>query len=154
MKPSYVPASLLFCCILLFGISSASLADGFDNRYEVRYGDFNGDGQTDDLFVRQQPRIVLIHGDVSIPILIRGDVEAFVLRHNGNGTFTLVTGLSSSQRTTFSGWPQADVVHMSKRKYSRSWVSRSGSDTGTTAVLSRLTARYSIAAAEISPVTI
>ena len=111
MKLSYVPASLIFCCILLFGISSASLADGFDNRYEVRYGDFNGDGQMDDLFVRQQPRIILIHGDVSTPILIRGDVEAFVLRHNGNGTFTLVTGLSSSQRTTFSGWPQADVVH-------------------------------------------
>lgn len=64
--------------ILLSLMSSVVLAQGFNENYEILQGDFDGDNDVD-LYIRQKPQIVLIHGDVITPITILPDVKDFVL---------------------------------------------------------------------------
>jgi hypothetical protein len=90
-------------------ISSITNAAGFDQDYEVRYGDSSGDGVSDDLYVRRKPRIVLLFVDIITPIVIRGDVDDVLLEYAGDGTFTMVSGLTSAQKSQYAQWPIADV---------------------------------------------
>ncbi|WP_308364671.1 MULTISPECIES: hypothetical protein [unclassified Microbulbifer] len=50
-----------------------------------------------------------MHGDIATPIVLPAPVEEFVLRQKSGGEFTLVTGLSSSQKSQAQKWPLADI---------------------------------------------
>ncbi|MGL6159609.1 hypothetical protein [Microbulbifer sp.] len=93
---------------LLCLIPALSLGQGFDENYEVRKGDFNGDGLTD-LYIRQKPQVVILHGDIATPIVIPAPVKEFVLRQQANKELVLVTNLSSSQKIRGQQWPIAEV---------------------------------------------
>lgn len=53
-------------------------AQGFDENYEAYIGDYNNDGY-EDIYVRQKPQIIILHGDVTIPIVLPAPVDDFVL---------------------------------------------------------------------------
>lgn len=82
---------------------------GFDENYEVRYGDFDSDGLQDDLYVRQKPKIVILHGEIATPIVIPPDVDEFVLTQDANGDMNVQSSLSSSQRSMALQWPEASI---------------------------------------------
>lgn len=97
-------AALFFACVTLsFGTHAASFLDG----YKITRGDFNSDG-LNDLFVSPGRRIVIVPGDIDIPIVVQ-PVRDFVLQYNGNGTFTLISQLTGAQRNSMSQWPAAVV---------------------------------------------
>ncbi|MBB3061572.1 FG-GAP repeat domain-containing protein [Microbulbifer rhizosphaerae] len=96
----------LLLSLLLCLIPALSLGQGFDENYEVRKGDFNGDGLTD-LYIRQKPQVVILHGDIATPIVLPAPVKDFVLRQQANGSYTVVSDLSSPQRSQVLGWNTA-----------------------------------------------
>ncbi len=71
-------AGLLTAFLLLLGVCSAVSAQGFDERYEA-YVLTNGD-----ILVRQNPEIILLHGDVVTPIVLPPPVEEFLLQSQGS----------------------------------------------------------------------
>lgn len=93
--------------VLLYGLflTEASAA-GFDESYIVYQGDINSDQRTD-LYIRST-RVISIPLD-DIPIVIGPPVQAFVLQNNGDGSFSLISSLSSSQRAAVAQWPVSDV---------------------------------------------
>lgn len=72
-------------CLLL--LSEFSSADALPNvnldTYEIYFGDLNGDGNSDYYF-NPKPLFVLIHSDVSIPLMI-GQIGAFAVYRNATG---------------------------------------------------------------------
>lgn len=73
----------LFCFWLLWSICvTDSFAQGFDERYEA-WQLTNGD-----IYIKQNPDIVLLHGDVITPIVLPLPVEEFVLHPQGEGYST------------------------------------------------------------------
>lgn len=103
MKLLATAVALVSCSLAGAAAHAADFLDG----YKVTHGDFNSDGRID-LFVSPGRRVVLIPFDPDIPIPVQ-PVREFVLQHNGNGTFTLVTELTSAQRATMAQWPAAAV---------------------------------------------
>lgn len=97
----------LLVCVLVV-ISSSALSDGFDENYEVFLGDINGDGLVD-LYVRQKPQILILHGDIATPILLPAPVQEFVLQQTSDQEFVLLTNLSPSQLQEVRQWPQANI---------------------------------------------
>lgn len=92
---------------LSMALSTGAGAANFLDGYKVTRGDFNSDGRID-LFVSPGRRVVLIPGDVDIPIAVQ-PVRDFVLQYNGDGTFALVLQLTAAQRSSMSQWPIATV---------------------------------------------
>lgn len=89
-------------------LSNCAIAEGFDENYEVRVGDHNNDG-IQDLYVRQKPQIVILHGEISIPIVLPTPVDDFILENKGNGTFDIIGDLSSSEKAVLENWPEATI---------------------------------------------
>ena len=88
--------------------SAGVFAQGFDEHYAVYQGDFNSDGKID-LYVKQKPQVVILHGPIATPILIPPDVTDFVLQQNADKTFAIVSNLTSAQKATLSGWPESVI---------------------------------------------
>ena len=82
----------------------ANAAGGFNDDFEAFSGDYNSDGRLD-LFIRERPRIVLLHGDVITPITLPTAVQSFVLVQNDSQSFDLepVPALG------LAGWSEAPV---------------------------------------------
>lgn len=94
---------------LFFAFSLNLSAQGFDENYVVYQGDLNSDGRTD-LYIKQKPQIVILHGDIATPIVIPPDVTDFILEQNiDDETFTLIPNPTSSQIATVSGWSESIV---------------------------------------------
>ncbi len=91
---------------LLALISMGTLAQGFDENYEVLQGDLDEDGDLD-LYIRQKPQVVLIHGDIITPIVLPAYVHDFVLENISNGDFNILNSLNDNQKKLVSGWPQS-----------------------------------------------
>ena len=75
-------------------LSAQAFSAGFDEHYETYYGDFDNDALVD-IYIKQKPQIILLHGDVIIPILLPPDVDEFVLKQTPDSTFVIVTDLST-----------------------------------------------------------
>jgi hypothetical protein len=103
---------IFFAFAVLMMVGQFASAAGFDQHYEVRVGDSDGDGVADDLYVRRKPQIVLVDvGDLPAPIVVPGDVKEVLLEYNGGG-FTMRTNLSSAQKNQYARWPIANVETM------------------------------------------
>lgn len=100
-----------FLAFLLVFIPGLTLAQGFAENYEVRKGDFNGDGLTD-LYIRQKPQIVILHGDIATPIVLPPPVKGFVLRQQTNGGYTIVSDLSSAQKSQVLAWSISSELNL------------------------------------------
>lgn len=96
--------------VSLFLLAQApfATASGFNADIIVRAGDHNGDGLTD-LFLQEEPRIVLIHGDIAIPITLPPAIEPILLLAAGDGSMQVVSGLSSSDIAEYRLWPVSSV---------------------------------------------
>lgn len=90
--------------IISFVFSAQVSAAGFDSDYEVRIGDFNGDGASD-FYVYKNPDVILLHGDIITPIVIRPDVGDFILKQNPSNSFDIIGNLSTSEQQLVSLWP-------------------------------------------------
>ena len=91
-------------------LPAVSFSKGFDESYQVFRGNFDANVDTaTDLYVRKAPEIVLIHGDIITPIVIQSDVTEFVLRQEADKTFSIVSDLTASQKSSMSQWPEAAV---------------------------------------------
>lgn len=96
------------CVALLFLLSPGVEGAGFDEYYEMRVGQFDGDGLPD-VYVSSSRGTVIVAVD-DLPIVIPPPVAPFVLRNNGDGSFSLVTSpLSAEQRRSMSTWPTVAV---------------------------------------------
>ena len=83
-QEGFLAALILACSSML------AHADGFDKTYQALEGDFNGDGHTD-FHIQGDGGIVLIFGEISIPITLPTDVQEFVLLQDPNTqTFTSI----------------------------------------------------------------
>lgn len=94
--------------LLLLAHAPLAVASGFDADIVVRAGDQNGDGLTD-LFLQEKPRILLIHGDIAIPITLPPAVKPILLLAAGDGSMQVVSGLSSSDVAQYRTWPVSSV---------------------------------------------
>lgn len=94
---------LLLVVLFLF-LSPLSLAQGSDENYEVRKGDINGDGLTD-LYIREKPKIVILHGDIATPIALPVSSFGYVVRQNTDKTFSFVQSPVISE----SAWSQTQI---------------------------------------------
>jgi hypothetical protein len=98
-----IHTSLRLLILLLFPVFA--LGAGFDDRFIASNGDLNGDGLKD-IYVRQKPRIVPIPlDDISIPIQLEPDVQPFVLQQRPDGTFSVISPLSSQLLGQVRQWP-------------------------------------------------
>lgn len=98
-----------FVFIALAMLSPLASAAGFDEHYEVRVGNSDSDGLSDDLYIRRKPQIVFVDvGDIQTPIVIPGDVNEVLLEYNGSA-FTMTTNLSSTEKNQYAQWTLADV---------------------------------------------
>ncbi|MEJ2418805.1 MAG: VCBS repeat-containing protein [Exilibacterium sp.] len=97
---------ILFICIAVF--SNGLLALGFDERYKAYSGDLDADGDTD-LYIRREPEVILLHGDIVTPIVLPGYVEDFVMQSNGDGSFTQLSksALTSAQQSALENWVES-----------------------------------------------
>ncbi|TQV68154.1 hypothetical protein FKG94_23985 [Exilibacterium tricleocarpae] len=93
--------ALLLCAVKTF-------ASGFDNNTMVKIGDYNNNGLKD-FYIRQQPKIIILHGEIATPIILPTAVKDFVLANNGNGTFTIIGDLSNQDKQAIKDWPLSSV---------------------------------------------
>ena len=96
---------LLLCAMLLSMFAAQAKAQGFDKNYEAYIGDINGDGYSD-IYIRQKPKLVIIAGDINIPIVLPPEIDAFAVLGSSPGTFSIDTnpgnpGLSTLQPASF-----------------------------------------------------
>lgn len=99
--------SLFITCVF----STFAFANGFDNNYEVFSGDLNNDGLKD-LYVRQKPKIILLHGDIITPIVLPSPVKPFILQQNNDSSFSIVSELPTSQIENFSNNWQPTAINV------------------------------------------
>nr|WP_298723021.1 hypothetical protein [uncultured Steroidobacter sp.] len=96
--------ALIWTMIFWSGLAGAA---GFDNSYRVRVGHYNAD-VLPDLFVSSSRFTPIAIDDIQV--IVPPPVQDFVLSNNGNGTFSLVTQLSSTERAAARNWPEADAI--------------------------------------------
>ncbi len=97
-----------FLLTALFTFCTYASAQGFDEHYKAYSGDLNSDGYID-IYIRQEPQLVLIHGDIITPIVLLPDVNEFVLQQNTDQTFSIVSNLTNPQRNAVSQWQEAAI---------------------------------------------
>jgi hypothetical protein len=99
-------------CLIALGLLLASSvhAAGFNDKFVAATGDLNSDG-LQDIYIRQQPRVVPITlDDLSFPIVLKSDVQPFVLVQQSGGAYSVVSTLTNSQRTIVAQWPRASSL--------------------------------------------
>lgn len=100
--------SRLLLALLLLSAAHIELhAAGFDDSYEVYQGDLAPSDGLIDLYVRGTGPIPIMLDDLTITV--PSAVTDFVLRNNGNGTFGLVSPLTSAQRSAARSWAPSAV---------------------------------------------
>lgn len=57
--------------------------------------------------MRQKPQVLILHGDIATPIVLPTPVKDFVLQQQVNGGYTIVSNLTSTQKSQVSAWPVA-----------------------------------------------
>lgn len=87
---------------------SALGSDGFDLDYEVRSGDHNSDGLLD-LLVSKPRKVITVHGDVPIPILVANGEPDFVLEQDWQGNFS-VAPVGAHMPTSSASWSPTEIV--------------------------------------------
>jgi hypothetical protein len=98
---------LLLIFALLLTVHVELHAAGFDKRHVIYQGDISpADGLTD-LYVRGANAVPVMVDDITV--IIPSPVDDFILKNNGNGTFTLLAPLSILQRSAARTWPVAEV---------------------------------------------
>ena len=94
MNIKFLLLALVFLTLPVNAVANESGAPtGFTTDYEVRQGDFNGDGLID-LYIRQKLQIVILRGDIATPIVIPAPVDEFILQRVPGGQFTLIRALT------------------------------------------------------------
>ncbi|WNO11019.1 RHS repeat-associated core domain-containing protein [Teredinibacter sp. KSP-S5-2] len=74
------------CALVL--LSGSTLSVEFDqDKYDVYYGDFNGDGNGGDIYFHSLEQFVLIHGDIVIPISLNKDNGFVYYAGEGNTAY-------------------------------------------------------------------
>lgn len=95
--------------VALYPYCASSSAGGFGNSYRAHIGDFDNDGLTDDLYVRQIPQELLSQDAILTRIAQASAVGPIVLIGQHSGTFTLESDLLPSELVTLDSWPAIDV---------------------------------------------
>lgn len=94
---------LLFAAlVLLFAAQVKVHAAGFDDSYQVYEGDLAPADGLIDLYIRGTGPIPIMLDDLTI--MIPSSVTDFILKNNGNGTFSLISPLTSAQRSAARAW--------------------------------------------------
>lgn len=88
--------------IVLFFLLVGSLthAQGFDEGYEAYVNQSTGD-----IYVRKNPEIIILHGDVATPIVIPAPVDDFILDWDGN-SYSVDTNTSG---VNLASWQPSDA---------------------------------------------
>jgi hypothetical protein len=97
-----------YCALFALMLVSvtANAREGFDNNYEAYIGDHNQDGY-EDIYVRQKPQVVILAGDISIPIVLPPPVEHFVLVQNSaEGGYSIQ---SLDDNFSLAGWRLTEI---------------------------------------------
>ena len=104
-------------CLLLvtLHLSTAALGKGFDSEYLVYQGDYNTDGKTD-FYIYKPVKIIILHGDIAVPITILPDVkEFFLIQDASGGSFSIQAVVPGFD---LAGWQKADVdIYVSDVNY-------------------------------------
>ncbi|MEM7363456.1 MAG: SpvB/TcaC N-terminal domain-containing protein, partial [Pseudomonadota bacterium] len=80
----------LFSTLGLSLLALGAFAQTFDvDSHEVLSGDYNSDGHVD-VYLKAEEKIVMIAGDIVIPILIPSDYSDIVLQSDGSGGYTVI----------------------------------------------------------------
>jgi len=99
---------------LLLLLPLCAFGKGFDDRFVASVGHFNFRGLSDglqDIYIRQKPRIVPIAlDDITVPIPLKPDVDAFVLRQRTDGTFEIVTSLTGAEKASLASWSSVPSI--------------------------------------------
>ena len=100
-RNTWLSVTPCFLSVLLFPEPTFSQTfDPSDRDYELFSGDFNGDSLTD-LYIREKPRIIILHGDIATPIKLAEKAPGFVLLQDVSGqTFSI-----EDNTETLSGLP-------------------------------------------------
>ena len=106
-------------CLLLvtLHLSTAASGKGFDSEYLVYQGDYNTDGKTD-FYIYKPVKIIILHGDIAVPITILPDVkEFFLIQDASGGSFSIQAVVPGFD---LAGWQKADVdIYVSDVNYDR-----------------------------------
>ncbi len=87
---------VILSAVLLILVSLQSNAVEFDeSKYDVYYGDFNGDGQGGDIYFHSIEQTVMLHGDIIIPIVLNRE-NGFIY-YAGQGSTAHTFNLNKSQ---------------------------------------------------------
>ena len=68
-----------FLSVLLFVASSATAVEFRGTEYDVYIGDINDDG-IDDVYLKARGNFVLIHGDISVPLLLDSLFPSYLIQ--------------------------------------------------------------------------
>ena len=72
-----------FFFVLLSGFTYSIEID--PNKFDIYFGDINGDGKNNDVYFHGVDQFVLIHGDIITPILT-GSEDSFAFYEDGDGS--------------------------------------------------------------------
>jgi hypothetical protein len=92
--------------LAMLSFSMSALGKGFDESYTVYQGDHNSDGRTD-FYIHKPPKIIILHGDIAIPIVIPTDVKAFYLTQHPTGESFQIQSADAGIDLTL--WSKANV---------------------------------------------
>lgn len=90
-----------------FVINSASSLT-LNSEYDVFNGDYNQDGLTD-LYLRTKPRVLMLHGDITIPIARHRAHDNQLLIQTSSGSFSVQSNVTDSYVGYGSGWSSSLV---------------------------------------------
>lgn len=83
--------------------------------YEIYYGNFNGDGASQDIYFRGKPKFILLYGDISVPLYLPGP-SGFALFQNPDGSHSEAvpidyptTSLTSAQQALPADYVVGDI---------------------------------------------
>lgn len=94
-KPGFVVAFKIFLFTFMACFAAVLHAQEFsEDSYEVFFGDFNGDGKSGDVYFHKKDKLILIFGEITIPIPIADD-GSYVVYEGGTSATPLKLSASS-----------------------------------------------------------